>query len=175
MTTFTKLAVFDFDGTLVNTPLPETGKVHFQKKTGKEWPHKGWWGREESLDHTIFDMPSNPSVISDYEKVKVESDTCVVMLTGRLQHLAEHVKTILDTKGLDFDGHHFNTGGPTETAKIKTLNKLLAQHPSINAVEMWDDRLEHIPIFEAWGKEQCQSGRLVDFKINFIVSENHTK
>lgn len=175
MTTFTKLAIFDFDGTLVNTPLPETGKLHFQKKTGKEWPHKGWWGREESLDHKIFDMPSNPLVITDYEKERATPETGVIMLTGRLQHLADHVRDILDIKGLTFDGHHFNKGGATEIAKVKTLNKLLDEHQSVTSVEMWDDRLEHIPVFEAWGKEKCLSGRLTDFKINFVLSDNHGK
>ena len=28
----TKLAIFDFDGTLVDTPLPETGKELYQEK-----------------------------------------------------------------------------------------------------------------------------------------------
>ena len=33
-----------------------------------------------------------------------------------------------------------------------------------------NDRLEHIPIFEEWGKNHCLSGRLKDFKINVIIN-----
>jgi hypothetical protein len=41
-------------------------------------------------------------------------------------------------------------------------------------VEMWDDDFEKIPKYEDWGKEQCLSGRLKDFKINFIPKKNMT-
>jgi phosphoserine phosphatase len=34
----TKLAVFDFDGTLVDTPLPENGRKEYKAKTGQDWP-----------------------------------------------------------------------------------------------------------------------------------------
>ena len=34
MTKITKLAIFDFDGTLVDTPLPDTGRQQYQDKTG---------------------------------------------------------------------------------------------------------------------------------------------
>jgi len=39
MKNITKLAVFDFDGTLIMTPLPDTGRQQYREKTGKEWPH----------------------------------------------------------------------------------------------------------------------------------------
>lgn len=34
-------------------------------------------------------------------------------------------------------------------------------------------RLEHIPIFEAWGKKQVESGRLTHFKINVVPAGRH--
>ena len=173
MKNITKLAVFDFDGTLIMTPLPDTGRQQYQQKTGQPWPHKGWWGREESLDTTIFDMPSNPSVIADYQKEKADPNTAVIMLTGRMTKLGDKVKAILDAKGLTFDGYYYNRGGSTDVEKMKTLNELLEKYPSIKIVEQWDDRLEHIPIFEEWGKKHCLSGRLDDFKINVIFSGHH--
>jgi FMN phosphatase YigB (HAD superfamily) len=173
MDKITKLAVFDFDGTLVDTPLPDTGRQQYREKTGKEWPHKGWWGREESLDTTIFDMPSNPSVIADYQKEKADPNTAVIMLTGRMTKLADKVKDILDSKGLTFDGYYYNRGGSTDVEKIKTLNEILEKIPSIEVVEAWDDRLEHIPTFEQWGKSKVEEGRLKDFKINVVFSGHH--
>jgi len=40
----TRICVWDFDGTLINTPVPEKGYVQYKEKTGQDWPHKGWWG-----------------------------------------------------------------------------------------------------------------------------------
>ena len=48
-----ELHVWDFDGTLVNTPVPDTGRAQYESETGLPWPHKGWWGRAESLEHPL--------------------------------------------------------------------------------------------------------------------------
>jgi len=146
----TKLAVFDFDGTLVDTPLPEFGKQEYKKKTGEEWPHTGWWGQSLSLNHKIFDMPTVPMVMS-----------------------GAYVKYILDDKGLTFDEYHYNRGGSTEVAKLKTLEELLFRYSDVQVVEMWDDRDEHLPIFQEWGDRKVKEGRLKDFKINHVPQDRH--
>jgi hypothetical protein len=173
MKKFTKLAVFDFDGTLVDTPLPEDGKKEYKDKTGKDWPHAGWWSQPLSLDMDIFDIQPISKVIKDYEKEIEEPKTMVVMVTGRLFKLTDEVKKILDKHELEFYEYHFNKGGKTEVAKIKTFDKILEQHPSIKEVTLWDDREEHIPIFQAWGDEQVDSGRLDKFNIVVVPSTRH--
>jgi len=173
MKNVTKLSVFDFDGTLVDTALPDSGRKLYQEKTGKPWPYQGWWGREESLDSSIFDMKPIASVMADYKAEKAKENTAVIMLTGRISRLANKVESILSEKGYSFDGYYYNNGGRTDAEKIKTLNEILEKYPSIKIVEQWDDRLEHIPIFEEWGKKHCLSGRLDDFKINVVFSGHH--
>jgi len=173
MKKFTKLAVFDLDGTLVDTPLPEEGKKTYKEKTGKDWPHSGWWGQPMSLDMSVFDIPTIPNVISDYKKEVSNPDTMVVMVTGRMVKLTDMVKNILDKHGLKFHEYHFNRGGSTDIAKKKTFDQILSEHPSIKEVTLFDDRLEHIPIFQAWGDEQVESGRLNDFNINVVPSTRH--
>lgn len=168
-----KLSIFDFDSTMVDTPLPDKGRIEYEQKTGNAWPHQGWWGKEDSLDHTIFEMPSNPIVIEDYTKEAENPETELILLTGRISKLANKVKEILDIKGYKFSEYHFNRGGSTDVAKINTLNTLLVKKPDIEEVEMWDDRLSHIPIFQAWGEEQLNSGRLKKFKINLVVNPNN--
>ena len=37
-------------------------------------------------------------------------------------------------------------------------------------MEVWDDRLEHIPVFQAWGDEKLESDRLDKFNINVVPS-----
>ncbi len=173
MEKITKLSVFDFDGTLIDTPLPEYGKAEYKKKTGEDWPFTGWWGQPLSLNPKIFDMPMIPMVQSAYIKEKPKSNTAVIMLTGRMAKLGGYVKHILDDKGFEFDEYHYNRGGSTESAKLKTLDDLLSRYPDVEVVEMWDDRDEHIPIFQAWGEEKINSGRLSNFKINHVPQNRH--
>jgi len=169
----TRLAVFDFDGTLLMTPLPEFGKKEYQEKTGKVWPFPGWWGQPFSLDMDIFDMPTVPMVTSAYKKEKVNANTCMVMLTGRIVKLGDLVKKILDAKGLIFDEYHFNRGGSTDVAKIKTMESLLEKYANVNELEAWDDRKEHIPIFQEFGDKLVKAGRLTSFKINLVPAHRH--
>jgi len=173
MKNFTKLTIWDFDGTLVDTPLPEEGKKTYKEKTGKDWPHAGWWGQPMSLDMQVFEMPTITNVINDYKKEIQNSDTMIVMVTGRMVKLTDLVKEILNRHGLKFHEYHFNRGGSTESAKKKTFDQILSQHPSIKEVELWDDREEHIPIFQAWGDEHVASGRLDKFNINVVPSVRH--
>lgn len=168
MSELKKLSVFDFDGTIANTPLPDTGRQIYKDKTGNEWPYKGWWGRAESLDMNVFDITSNPSVVASYKKEKADKNTATVMLTGRLTKLGDYVKAILDAMGLTFDGYYYNNGGSTDYAKKKTMEELLVKYPNIQMIEMFDDRDEHIPIFQSWGDDLVNSGRLKSFIINHV-------
>lgn len=169
----TKLSVFDFDGTLVDTPLPEEGKKIYKQKTGKDWPHAGWWGQPLSLDTSVFDMPTVPSVIADYDKEKAKPDTMTVMLTGRMVKLTDLVKKILADKHLTFDEYHFNRGGSTDTAKIKTMENILSRYESIREIHMWDDREEHIPVFQAWGDNMVKQGIIDKFDITVVPAARH--
>lgn len=173
MEKITKMVIFDFDGTLVDTPLPDLGKDIYKEKTGQDWPHKGWWGQGMSLDLDIFDMPTVPMVIDAYKEHKQCGKTCNVMLTGRMTKLGNLVKKILKAKDLAFDEYHFNNGGSTETAKIRTMESLLIKYPNVKEFVMFDDRLEHIPIFQAWGDNLLKIGRLSSFKINVVPADRH--
>ena len=165
----TRLAVFDFDGTLVSTPLPtDETKARYKEKTGETWEHKGWWGRKETLDQSIFDMPVIDSVIEDYEKEKAKENTLVVMITGRIKRLSGKVESILESKGLEFDGYYYNMGGSTFDNKIRTMETLLDEYPDIKEIHLFDDRDEHIPLFQDWGNNLLNSNQINDFKITHV-------
>lgn len=165
----TRICVLDFDGTLINTPIPEKGYVQYKEKTGQDWPHKGWWGRVESLDTAIFDMPVMSSVISEYKKESKNPNTLMVMMTGRLPKLSDAVKKILDSHGLKFDIYEFNNGGSTLHSKITSLNKLIEEYSNVKSIALWDDRDEHIPAFNAWGA--AQDG--IDYHMTHVKSNHH--
>lgn len=176
----TKLYVFDFDDTLIRTPLPEKGRVIWQQFHGFPFPSKseeeveqnrkitGWWGRKESLDMETFNMPLIPEVKSAYDKVKSDPEVMKVMLTGRREKLSNEVRAILDSKGLDFDMYLYNNKSDTLSAKIDYLNDILSSNPSIVDVVLHDDRDEHIATFQAWGDGLVANGRLENFTMNHI-------
>jgi len=163
----TKLSVFDFDSTLVNTPTPESGKQEWERKTGTPWPG-GWWGTPESLDTDVFDMPTNSGVISDYKKEISNPNNLVVMMTGRVGKLSKQVEKILSMHGLKFHDYLYNDGGETSSDKKHKMEMALQYNPGIREIEMWDDRDSHIPIFQKWGDDLIEKGYLDSFKINHI-------
>lgn len=169
----TKLAIFDFDGTLIDTPLEIPGRIHYQEKTGKPYPNVGWWGRYETLDMEVFDMPVVDHVIQDYEKEVAGENTAVILLTGRMVKLTNHVMTILKAKNLKFDEYHFNRGGTTDYAKVKSMTELLEKYTDVTEIEQWEDRVAHIPIFQEFGDKMIASGRLKKYKINLVPSTHH--
>jgi hypothetical protein len=171
----TKLSVFDFDGTTVDTGTPETHKPIWKEKTGTDWPHVGWWGRKESLDMSVFDFKAKPEVKSDYMKERSNPDTMVISLTGRRPKLGNEVKAILDANGYNFDAYLYNYGADTLSNKLEQLGKILSEMSSIVSVELWDDRVDHFKTFQQWGKGLVDSGRLEHFHLHKVPNPQWTK
>jgi FMN phosphatase YigB (HAD superfamily) len=101
--TITKISIFDFDGTLINTATPDTGKDTWKDKTGQDWPYIGWWSKKESLDSNVFDNNPISSVIDAYKVESNNPNTLLVMMTGRISKLSNEVESILLSNGLKFD------------------------------------------------------------------------
>lgn len=158
-----KISVFDFDGTLVNTELPETGKPQWKEVKGTDWPHQGWWGRADSLDLDVFENAVIDHVVEDYKKEKNGEDNLVVMLTGRMVGLSVHVEKILDKHGLIFDRKYYNTGGDTITGKLRKIGELLQEFPDVELIELWEDRAPHVELFKQWGETIKP-----EVKVNFV-------
>jgi hypothetical protein len=172
---YTKLDVFDFDSTLVETPTmsDENKQKWADYYEVDKWPYIAWWTRKESLDLNVFDIPTNPEIIKAYKKSKNEPDTLTIMLTGRVITLEPQVKDILSKYGLTFDGYFFKEGGLTEHSKMQHMANMLDKYPTIDSIEMWDDRIEHIPKFERWGR-YIEHTDNVKFKLNKVVNGRPT-
>ena len=169
----TKLAVFDFDGTLMDTPLPAEGRKEYKEKTGQDWPYAGWWGQPLSLSDEIFDIKVIKSVYNAYKKEKSDKNTMTIMLTGRITKLSQYVKDLLDKNGLTFDEYHYNNGGSTDIVKMRIMENILDRNKSIRELELWDDREEHIPTFQEWGNKLVEGGFIDKFNINVVPSGRH--
>ncbi len=172
----TKLCCFDFDGTLIDTPVasPENKQKWADYHKASQWPYKGWWGRPESLDRNVWEMNPIPEVYKDYVKCKKDPANLVIMLTGRIESQSGLVKDILDENGMYFDHYFFNRGGNTLNEKLKYLNMVLQKYPEIRDVELWDDRPKHFGEFKNWGQEMKANGRIDSFYLNEIQSDQWT-
>jgi hypothetical protein len=171
----TRIAIFDFDGTTMDTLNPETGIPIYKEKTGTDWPFKGWWGRPESLDMSIFDFKPLPEVKAGFNKEAASNNTLMVSLTGRRKNLADKVEAVLHANGYKFDKYLYNYGSDTLSNKLEQIANLLKEFPTVRTVALWDDRTEHIPSFKQFLETQVANGRLDDFEITEIYNEQWTK
>jgi hypothetical protein len=162
--TINKISIFDFDGTLADTPNKEDGITLWEAKNKKDYPHRGWWGREESLDENTFNVKLIPSTMDDYNKESEGNNTLMVMLTGRLPKLSNQVESILNKNGVIFDEYHYKGRGDTFTSKLYTIKSLLENNPNVTEIEMWEDRLNHADGFEEWGNDNG-----IDIKVNRVT------
>lgn len=159
-----KIAIFDFDGTLMDTPLPEEGKIEWEEKTGSPYPHKGWWSKRESLDTEVFNIQPIKSTIRDYVIENDVPNTYMVMLTGRLPNQKDQVENILHSYDIVFDEYHYKDDGDTLKSKLNTIVSLLNRFPNVELIEMYEDREPHAIAFEEWGKEND-----VNIKVNLVT------
>ena len=162
--TINKISIFDFDGTLADTPNKEDGITLWEAKNKKDYPHRGWWGREESLDENTFKVKLIPTTKDDYDRESEGNNTLMVMLTGRLPKLANQVESILNKNGVIFDEYHYKGRGDTFTSKLYTIKSLLENNPNVKEIEMWEDRLNHADGFEEWGNDNG-----IDIKVNRVT------
>ena len=149
---------------MFHTPLPEEGKIIWKEKTGTEWPHRGWWGKPESIDDEIFDIPKNEWTYKKYLDAVADPDAYVILATGRLDKvpgMRENVEKILRDSNIEFDEVHLNWGGDTFIFKCNLLEQTIGK---LGAKELifYDDRQEHLPKFVEWAKEQDIKSTIVD-------------
>jgi hypothetical protein len=152
-----RVAIFDFDGTLIDTPLPHEAKIKYEQVTGKEWPYPGFWSKKESLDVDMFDMPVIESVYEDYKKEVANPESLVVMMTGRIGKLSKNVEKILSEKGMLFDEYQYKNGkfgSDTLDFKLGMMKEYLERYPQLESMAMWEDRVEHAGPFKEWGESQ---------------------
>lgn len=165
------LYCFDFDGTLVHSPMPHEGKDIWLKETGIVWPYNGWWGKSESLDSDVFFVAKHEWVYQRYLEAVADEDNYTIMATGRLEKVSgmrKNVEKILNQHNLSFEEIHLNWGGDTFKFKTKLFEQLIEKTNCDNFI-MYDDRHEHLVKFREWAKEQDCEVTVVDI-VNKITN-----
>lgn len=160
------LYIFDVDGTILNTPLPEEGKAKWSEHYGKPYPHRGWWGRPESLDPEVFKVDAVPGIKASYLLAKSDKEGKVIMLTSRLPELKDLLLYHLEQNNFTFDEYKFKYG---RNEKPDVVDQLLNKYPDVNYVEIWDDRDKEILLYKAWTPI-----RNIQLKINQVFNGRST-
>ena len=148
----TKLAFYDFDGTLAASPTPENGREKYKEVTGKVFPYEGWWGRPESLEP--FDIKFYPTTVEFYKKSMADPNCMTILLTNRIPKLEQIVKDKLDKAGLIFDDYSFK---PRREEKPERIEKYLHRFPDVTDVEIHDDQQDQLAPFAQWAKQMEKS------------------
>jgi len=131
-----RLVIFDFDGTLIDSPEKESGKIEWEEKTGQPYPYDGWWGRKESLDTTVFDIKAFPTIKKQFEQEKATPDTEVVILTARMEKLRPFIEEILQNNKIVADDVILKRGGESKGDVIMNIVKY---NPDLKEIVVYDD------------------------------------
>lgn len=131
-----RLAVFDFDGTLMNSPEKEIGISQWEKVKGQPYPYKGWWGRRESLDTDVFDIKPFSQVLSQLEKERATPDTQVIILTSRMEKLRPEVEKILNMNNIVVDDIILKRGNEDKGDILLNIQKY---NPDLMEIVVYDD------------------------------------
>jgi hypothetical protein len=126
----------------MDSPMPETGKDIYKEKTGNVYPHKGWWGRPESLDLKVFDIQPNKEIESVFRSDVSDPNTKVVLLTNRLLKLAEPIMAVLNKHNMVFDVYSYKSDEREKGDRILSIMK--TKFPDIRKVEFYDDDVKHL-------------------------------
>jgi hypothetical protein len=140
-----RLAVFDMDGTLIDTPMPEQGKIMWEKHYGKPYPYLGWWGRPESLDLNVFDIVPFQSVKHQLDKEIATEDTFVIILTSRMEKLRPQVQAILDKNDISVDKLDMKRAEGDKGIKVL---RYVQQFPELVEINVFEDRDTDIQSYE---------------------------
>jgi len=140
----TRIAFYDFDGTLVDSPMPDTGREIWKQKTGKAYSHEGWWGIPESLNLDVFDIKVFPDTVRRLNADMARPDTYVVILTARVTKIIPAIEKILQKYNIKVDEISANSGADKD--KDLRIKRFLQKFPNVKEVDVYDDREKEFKI-----------------------------
>jgi hypothetical protein len=136
-----RLIAIDFDGTLINSPLPDEGKKIWKSVMGKDYEHIGWWGRVESLNTDVFDIKPFPNILNILNKDVRNSETYVIVLTSRIEKLRSNVQNVLDINNIRVDKLDMKRDERTKGQKILDYIK---NFPDLIEINVYEDKEDQI-------------------------------
>jgi hypothetical protein len=152
-----RAVIYDFDGTIFNSPDREKGELTYLEATGELFPYQGWWGRPETLLPPI--VPEFPGeewlikeTIENYKKDALDQEnTELILMTGRPYKNRKRIIAICNHFGLFFHKYYFRgmkgqKGRDTFEIKINIIKQDVIKE-RLTTLELWEDRQEHVSGF----------------------------
>lgn len=148
--------IFDFDGTIFNSPVPNpilwsSSTVSKLMNSYKE-NGLGWFNNTLTLaPEYIQGLTFNDYVVDAVKESMSNPDAITVLLTGRSEDFTQIVKDILDAKGLAFDEYGLKPNNTQETTmqfKQRFIKELLNKYDDVTRIDMWEDRSKHAIRFQ---------------------------
>jgi len=161
-----KLAVYDFDGTLVKSPTPNPGKSEWVKYYNKQYPTKGWWSKPESLDLNVFNFDPFPIVVAKIRDDYVDKDTYVLILTARLEQLRPQVESILKSKNIPYNKLIMNYTGDLNKGDV--IMHYMEKFPDIEEIDVYDDMQDKLDKLEEYTSIRNELPDNIDYKIYYV-------
>jgi len=157
--TISRIAFYDFDGTIIDSPMPDIGKLLWAKKKGIIYPHMGWWSKPESLDLEVFDIKTIKEVESRFQRDVLDKNCWVVLLTNRIEKLKPEVSKVLNFHNLKVDEFQMMTKlNFTKSVRIKNV---IQDFPQLTQIDILDDDQRNINDFIELRDELRQEGLAV--------------
>lgn len=170
----TTLSFYDFDGTLIDSPMPDTGRVEWKNKTGDDYPHEGWWGRPDSLNTDVFDIKPFEAILNQLKADMTKSDTYVIILTARIGRLQDAIENVLRINNIQVDEVSVKNGGAEKDVRVKNF---LTKFPNVDTINLYDDRDKEMKVFgqlknDIGDKYQVNIYRATDGNFALVESTN---
>lgn len=152
----TELHLYDFDGTTFRSPVPPSG-----------WGDKSlWFANPMSLNAPC--VPAHPpvtwwitSTVQAAKRSIRRSDVYTIMATGRKDHIfRDRIDELLHLKKLQFDEVHLKKTGRTQDYKAELIREVIEANPTIEHVEIWEDREPHMAHFRTFVQGLGRSVRI---------------
>lgn len=158
-TTIFRIAFYDFDGTIIDSPMPDLGKLLWAKKYGNVYPHRGWWSKSESLDMELFDIKPIKEVERRLQKDIKDKNCWVVLLTNRISKLKPEVSKVLNHLNISVD--EFQMMDRINFSKSIRIKNVLQDFPQASQIDILDDDDKNIHDFLKLKNELQQEGKTV--------------
>lgn len=157
---YTRIAIFDFDGTLFASPLPSS-KLWTSQLRGLIASDLGWFTSLETLSKEGVSAEWFHDVITEKALDRInDPNTLAVLLTGRRRTFLSQIRYLCMThspplnfnlfilrEGWDPDGD-VPLFESTLQFKMHAIDRLSVHFSNANRIEIYDDRKEHIDKFK---------------------------